>query len=334
MVADFLTPDTKTTQYTYPAELADEIEEVVGDYMVDVPNFRTDEKERLLRDIEDMTAKRFRLAEHLLETRPWDLFFLVEIGTDRMHHRFWHDELALRRYYRSLDERIGRLLRFVDDETTVLVVSDHGAQTLEGGVYVNEWLRAAGHLVLRDEPVRPRRLTPEIVDWGRTTAWAEGGYYARVFLNVRGREPDGTVAPPDYEAVRDDLARGLEALVPRTVAHRPDVLYAEVRGVAPDLLVYFGGLALRSLGDVGTGRVLVGRDANGLDRANHSRDGIYIAAGPGIEPGPGPERSLLDVAPTILDLLGEAVPDEMEGASFASTAHAGPRATPATGARS
>ncbi|MBA2537279.1 MAG: alkaline phosphatase family protein, partial [Actinobacteria bacterium] len=90
MVSCLLAPDTDRAQYTYPAELGAEIEQLVGRYVVDVGNFRTDDKARLLADVEDMTAKRFRVAEHLLSTRPWDLFFMVEIGTDRIHHGFWH----------------------------------------------------------------------------------------------------------------------------------------------------------------------------------------------------------------------------------------------------
>ena len=89
MVSCFLTPDVKTSQYTHPPELKAEIEELVGEYMVDVPNFRTNDKDKLLEDLETMTARRFTLAEHLLETRPWDLFFMVEMGTDRIHHGFW-----------------------------------------------------------------------------------------------------------------------------------------------------------------------------------------------------------------------------------------------------
>src|SRR4051794_23232185 len=82
MVACFMTPDPATYQYTYPAALRDEVAETVGRYMVDVPEYRTDDKASLLANLAEMTDKRFRLAEHLLETRPWDLFWMVEMGTD------------------------------------------------------------------------------------------------------------------------------------------------------------------------------------------------------------------------------------------------------------
>jgi predicted AlkP superfamily phosphohydrolase/phosphomutase len=336
MVSCFLTPDTETSQYTYPPELKEEIEGLVGRYMVDVENFRTEEKPRLLREIEEMTDKRFQVAEHLLETRPWDLFFLVEMGTDRIHHGFWrysdhHHRLyepgneyegAMLEYYRSLDAKIGHLLRHADDDTAVLVVSDHGAKRMDGGICVNEWLRREGYLVLKEEPAEPTRLTPELIDWERTTAWGEGGYYCRLFLNVAGREPQGTVAPADYERVRDELKEKLEQLGDAegrpigTVAHRPEDLYSERNGVPPDLLVYFGDLYWRSLGLVGTGAVHVFENDTGPDDANHAHEGLYMLAAAGVPAGAGPERDLRDIAPTILDLLGEEIPAEMEGRSL------------------
>jgi predicted AlkP superfamily phosphohydrolase/phosphomutase len=338
MVSCFLTPDTETSQYTYPAELKEEIEGLVGRYLVDVPDFRTEDKERLLADLEEMTEKRFRVAEHLAETRPWDLFFLVEMGTDRIHHGFWRFgdpehrlyeqgnryESAMLDYYRSLDQKLARLLRFADEDTAILVVSDHGAKRMDGGICVNEWLRREGYLVLREEPEAAVRLTPDLIDWPRTTAWGEGGYYSRVFLNVEGREPEGKVAPGDYEHVRDELKEKLEALGDDegrpigTVAHRPEDLYEERNGIPPDLLVYFGDLYWRSVGQVGTGTVHVFENDTGPDDANHAHEGLYVLAAKGIPAGEGPDRELRDIAPTILELLGEPVPADMEGRSLLS----------------
>lgn len=336
MVSCFLTPSTETAQFTYPPELGAEIEGLVGRYLVDVENFRTSEKERLLADIEEMTEKRFRVAEHLLETRPWDLFFMVEMGTDRIHHGFWRFAdpehrlyepgnpyaTAMLDYYRALDTKLAPILRFVDADTAVLVVSDHGAKRMDGGICVNEWLRQEGYLVLKEEPDEPVRLTPEMVDWARTTAWGEGGYYCRLFLNVQGREPDGLVPAADYESVREELALKLESLGDEngrsigTVANRPEDLYPERRGITPDLLIYFGDLYWRSVGQVGTGTVHVFENDTGPDDANHAHEGLYIVVADGVEPGRGPEHDLRDVAPTILRLLGESVPAEMEGESW------------------
>jgi predicted AlkP superfamily phosphohydrolase/phosphomutase len=335
MVSCFLTPDT-SRQYTYPAGFRHEIESVVGDYMLDVPNFRTEDKERVLRDIETMTERRFKLAEHVMQTRPWDLLFMVEMGTDRVHHAFWRYsdpehrlyepgnrfETAMRDYYAGVDEKLGRLLSRTDEDTAVLVVSDHGAKRIDGGICVNEWLRQEGYLALLEEPSEPTRLTPAMIDWERTIAWGEGGYYCRLFLNVAGREPQGTVAPEDYERVRGELKERLEALGDDqgrpigTIAHRPEELYEERNGIVPDLMVYFGDLYWRCVGQVGTGTVHVFENDTGPDDANHAHEGLYVLAADGVEPGRGEERSILDIAPTLLTLLGEPVPPEMEGESL------------------
>jgi predicted AlkP superfamily phosphohydrolase/phosphomutase len=339
MVSCFLTPDVKTSRYTYPPELAQEIEQTVGEYMVDVENFRTADKQRLLEDIETMTARRFALAEHLLESRPWDLFFMVEMGTDRIHHGFWryfdsghrlHEpgsrfESTTLDYYKRLDEKIARLLERVGEDTTVLVVSDHGAKRMDGGIRVNEWLRREGYLTLRASPDAPTSLSAEMIDWSRTTAWGEGGYYCRLFLNVSGREPEGIVAPEDYEAVREEIKQKLERLGDEhghpigTKAHRPEDLYPDgASNVAPDLIVYFGDLAWRSLGRVGEDGVHAFENDSGPDDANHAHEGIYVIAGPGVSPcAQAVERDIRDIAPTILTSMGLAVPAAMEGEPIA-----------------
>jgi predicted AlkP superfamily phosphohydrolase/phosphomutase len=322
LVSCFLTPST-AGQYTFPPLLRREVEDTVGEYLFDCTNFRTESRDDLLRQVYEMTDRRFALAEHLLKTRPWELFAFVEIGLDRMHHGFWSDQDAILDYLRHVDGLLARLLEHADDETTVLVVSDHGAKRLEGGIRVNEWLRRQGLLRTLAEPRGVASLQEVGVDWDGTTAWGEGGYYARIFLNVQGREPSGTVAPSDYERVRADLADRLAAIpgpdgdaLPTRV-FRPEEVYEEVNGVPPDLIVYFGDLAWRSVGTIGgdDGIHTFGNDT-GHDEANHAEEGLLIMAGPGIEPGHAEETSLLDVAPTVLELLGLEPTPSMRGTSL------------------
>jgi predicted AlkP superfamily phosphohydrolase/phosphomutase len=337
MVSCFLTPSLES-RYTYPPALRDEVAQVVGEYLFDCTNFRTEDKADLLRQVYEMTDRRFRLAEHLLETRPWQLFALVEMGPDRMHHGFWkhmdprhrkHEpgnpwENAILEYYEHLDRLIGRLVAHADDDTLVLVVSDHGAKRLDGGIRVNEWLRREGLLVTKAEPnglCSPREVG---IDWPRTTAWGEGGYYARVYLNVEGREPEGRIPAAEYEAVRDDLARRLAAIPDdagqplATRVYKPEQLYPRVEGVPPDLLVIFGDLLWRSVGTIGGDEgVHTLENDTGPDDANHAQDGLLIAAGAGVAARGTHDAHLLDVAPTVLELLGLPVPEEMRGRSLA-----------------
>ena len=335
MISCFLAPSIES-RYTYPEELRDEIAQTVGEYMVDVPNFRTDEKERIMRDIKEMTRRRFALARHLRDTRDWDFLMMVEMGTDRLHHGFWrfydhdhpdyqpgtHWEEEFRAYYRSVDAEIGSMIEGLGDDTAVLVVSDHGAQSMVGGIQVNEWLQREGYLRLTEQPDGVVPIGQATIDWPNTRVWADGGYYSRIFLNVRGREPEGTVDPADYEALRDELIAKLEALGDEqgnpigTRVFRPQDLYHEVNGVAPDLICYFGNLTWRSIGSLGDGRIQVRENDTGPDDANHAKMGVYVMAGPGM-PTSSPDRAtLFDIAPTVLTAMGYPVPADMQGQSL------------------
>jgi predicted AlkP superfamily phosphohydrolase/phosphomutase len=338
MVSCFLTPGLDS-RFTYPPALKEEIRELVGDYMFDASGFRSDDKDPLLEQIYEMTDKRFKLADHLAETRPWQLFAMVEMGTDRIHHGFWkffdathrkHEpgnrfENAIRDYYIHLDGLIGGLLEHADDDTLVLVVSDHGAKSLVGGIRINEWLRGEGLLALEREPDAVSSTQELGIDWSRTTAWGDGGYYARVFLNVEGREPNGTVTAADFERVRDELAARIAAIPDEngnpmeTKVYKPEELYDEVTGVAPDLIVIFDDLRWRSVGTVGGDEgIHTFENDTGPDDANHAQDGMWIAAGAGVGARGTLDAHLLDVAPTVLDLLGIEVPEEMRGRSRAA----------------
>ena len=127
MVTCFLTPDTNS-HYTYPESLKAEIRSWVGEYLLDVDHFRTEEKEKLLEQIYEMTAKQFEVALHLMREKEWDFFMMVVMGIDRIHHGFWkfHDpghskyepgsryQNAIRDYYIYVDQKVGELLSSID----------------------------------------------------------------------------------------------------------------------------------------------------------------------------------------------------------------------------
>jgi len=225
-VGCFITPDTTKNIYTQPANIQEEIAKLVGEYPVDVKGFRTDRKDWLKDEIYAMSRKHFAVVRHFLQNAEWDYFHFVEIGLDRVHHGFWeyHDpqhvlhqpgnpyQDVVRDYYLYLDEEIGKVLALLDEDTAVLVVSDHGAQRLDGGFAVNEWLVREGLLALNVYPKDPTPFEKLSVNWSKTKVWSEGGYYARVFFNVKGREPDGVIDPGDYEKFRDEIKAKFEAL--------------------------------------------------------------------------------------------------------------------------
>ncbi len=300
LVSCFLTPDTDSL-FTYPAVFRQEVLRVTPDYQFDARDFRTEDKARLLQQIIEVTEVQHRLTMHCLKTKPWDFFMVVHIGVDRIHHGFWryHDpqhrlyepdspfECAIHDYYCRMDAMIGEMVEAAGD-ATVLVVSDHGAKRMDGGICVNEWLWKNGWLALKTPPngkVIPFEHAE--VDWSRTKAWASGGYYARVFMNVQGREPNGTVAPRDYATARDDLARALAAIpgangeALSTRVFMPEAIYQQVNGVAPDLMVYFGDLHWRAIGSFGHHAIHTFENDTGPDDANHAENGLLLSVARG-----------------------------------------------------
>lgn len=333
MVSSFLTPSLNS-QWCFPPRLKREIAQVASDYLIDVPNFRTERRAELERELFQMTEARFKLARHLIKTKAWELFVMVEMGSDRLHHAFWrfwdashrkHEPDSpfsdtMRRYYATLDTELGRLLELVDENTTVLIVSDHGAKRMDGGICINEWLQQHGYLTLKTRPQEITPFSPDLVDWHRTQAWGEGGYYGRIFLNVKGREPHGTILPQDYEKVRDELKARLEAIVDETGDNigtrvfKPEEVYRECRNIAPDLGVYFGNLYWRSVGSIGYDSIYTYENDTGPDDCNHAQMGIFVMKSPQCkDTGLVQARHLYDVAPTVLQEFGIAIPPEMRG---------------------
>lgn len=337
MITSFLTPNTTDPKITWtsPPGLHVEVNKLVGEYMVDTPGFRTDKKAELLQQIYTMTERRFKTVRYLLQNKPWDMFFMVEMGTDRIHHGFWScmDEShhahvpgnefkeSIHEYYKYVDGEIGKTLECIDQDTTaVWIVSDHGAKSMVGGFMFNQWLMNEGFLHFNEPPAPKSKFSVKDVDWSKTTAWGEGGYYGRLFINVEGREPNGQVKQADYESFRDALAAKIEAVVDHhgqlmgNKCYKPEEIYKSVNRVSPDLVVIFGDLRWRSVGQVGSDTVYTFENDTGPDDANHAQQGMYLYAHPSLQArGRVDSPEIYDVAPTILTQLGLPVPQDMRG---------------------
>jgi predicted AlkP superfamily phosphohydrolase/phosphomutase len=332
VVGCFLTPSA-ADDYTHPRRLKGELEARFGAYVPDV-EVRKAERSGLCDALVRMTEQHFAMAEHLWRTREPDFLMMVEIGPDRLHHAFYADIDPSHpsydpespyldvgpRYYRALDAALARLVACADEETAILVASDHGARPLLFSFCINEWLVREGYLVLREGEHRGP-LRAHMVDWSRTRAWAEGGYYARVFMNVQGREPQGVIAHEALAEERDALAAALRAVPAQTgeamhnIVACPEQLYRRVEGSAPDLLAVFGDLSVRALSTVGQGELYAAGDDRGADACNHDWDGIFVLAGPGVAArGDLGTLSIHDVGSTVLALMGVEKPTDWLGA--------------------
>jgi predicted AlkP superfamily phosphohydrolase/phosphomutase len=322
IVSGFITPSTD--RYTHPPELKEEIESLVGEYIFDVV-FRTEERDKLLEGIYEMTEKRFQVIKHLIQSKDWDFFMEVEIGLDRLHHAFWkfYDrehplyepgskyENVIRDYYVYLDKKIGELLSLLDKDTIVVIASDHGTKRMKGCFCINEWLIKEDYLVLKNRPSKPTELSKCEIDWSRTKAWAWGGYYSRIFVNLKGREPDGVVEREEYEDFLEELkARlseipGPEGDVLINKIRTPEEIYGRSRGDAPDLMASFDDYYYRAAGTIGHDSLFLAENDTGPDDSMHSMYGVIVIYDP--EKSVGKEimdTSILDVAPTLLHLMG------------------------------
>jgi len=331
-VGCFLTPGTESN-YTCPLDFKDEIERVVGDYFVDVRMDR-ENKTQLVKNIKRMAKQRFDLIDHLVRTQEWDFFIFVEIGIDRLHHAFWRfldpkhphyedDEwmrMRIMDFYEYVDNRIGLILSKLDEDTIVIAASDHGAKSLQGNICLNEWLIQEGYLVLKEYPDNIRNVEQVKVDWSKTKVWAWGGYYGRIFFNIKGREPEGIVTEGEISALKKELKEKLEILKDEDGKHLntqvldPYDIYNTVNGDPPDLMVFFDDLNWRVAGNIGFKKIYLKERSQGPEDAVHDWNGIYVLYDPkykfGRELGP---KSIMDIGPTILKLLDLPIPKDIDG---------------------
>ncbi len=332
LITDFITPGPEN-EYTYPPELKRELQEHFGDYIFDV-EFRTDEKKKLSENLYKMVENHFEVTKYMIKNKPWDLFWFVEIGTDRMNHGFWHFadknhrkfqkdsefEDFIKEFYIYLDKEIGELLKLVDKQTIVLLVSDHGAKAMKGCFCVNDWLIQNNYLSLNSKPSPGTRLEDADINWSKTKAWGWGGYYARIFFNVKGREKSGIIDIKDFEKERNILIEKIKNIKDpskhpmKNKIYKIEDLFPEQKGNPPDLMVYFDDLSWRSAGTIGYDSLYLEENDTGPDEAVHDYFGIFAMYDPSKKIGKNiSEINILDISPTILNLFGLPIPKDMEG---------------------
>jgi predicted AlkP superfamily phosphohydrolase/phosphomutase len=324
-VSCFLTPSSDRP-FTNPEELREEVMKAAGgEYLFDV-TFRTESRGEVKKELFEMTEKRFDVAEYLAKNKPWDFFMMHEIGFDRLHHAFWkffdpgHPKYVKGNefegidleYYSMVDGRLGRLLPLLGEECTTFIVSDHGSKAMKGGFCVNQWLEQEGYLAFKTRVEKPTELDKTEIDWRRTRAWGWGGYYARIFFNVKGREAQGVIEPSRLEAEKKQLSERISKIKDHTgrtmknLITEPTRLYGTAIGDKPDLMVYFDELNWRSAGTVGHDSLYLFENDTGPDDSVHSMDGVFLMNEPGRDLGGREVKGarVEEMAPTILSILG------------------------------
>ncbi|MEO6579428.1 MAG: alkaline phosphatase family protein, partial [Candidatus Limnocylindria bacterium] len=290
-------------------------------YQVDADPWRARaDKADFLPHLVEVFEARMEATRHFWQQERWDFFMTHIMETDRLHHFFWEemenqDERfapAFLDFYRRVDDALGELHSWVDDDTTLVVLSDHGFCSIRQEVHVNTWLADNGYLqYATDEPKSLADIDPA------STAFSFDP--GRIYLNVRGREADGHIAPgEEYERIRAELATALagmtdpsssEPMVKRVVT-REELYTGSAFAAAPDLVLDMHD-GYDAKGPFGKPDLCFKGDA--LVGMHTTPDALLSVSGLSLA---GRRPNIIDVAPTILDRLGVPIPESMDGRSL------------------
>ena len=284
---------------------------------------------------------RERMFFDALEKTPQGLCACVFDTTDRVQHMFWRyledghpaakDVSAdsrpqvIQELYARMDDLIGRVMKKIDDETLLLVISDHGFKSFARCVNVNAWLHENGYLTLKDGKTESGDWF-EDVDWSRTRAYTMG--LNGIYLNIKGREREGIVdAGAESTALKEELRTKLHGLVDPASGKVSITGMFDCEGVyagpyvdnAPDLIVGYGA-GYRASWDSVMGKVTgtVFEDNTKAWSGDHCVD-------PRLVPGVlfsnrkinVEKPAIVDVAPTMLQLFGLKLPAYFDGKPWA-----------------
>jgi len=310
----------------------------------------TIDEDTFLENLKFTERNRRRILFHELEKNDWQCLFAAFMGPDRIQHMFWRfidEEHALydadqaKRYggailevYKEIDEIVGRVIeKHVDEHTTLMLLSDHGFHSFRKGVNLNTWLVRNGFMTLSSGSEEVYMRLEDLfddearffkhVDWSKTKAYSLG--LGKIYLNVLGREPEGSVLPgPDYETIRDEIINKLKELkdpdsgvqVVRRCYKREEIYSGNYADEAADIIIGF------EPGYRVSWQTAAGGIPKEVIEVNRSKwSGAHCSVDPEVTPGvflsnrqfKAQSPHITDLTPTILKEFGIEPPKEMDG---------------------
>ena len=287
--------------------------------------------------------ERRKMMEFELGRFEKGFFFCLFDTPDRLAHMFWRftepnhpankgEDVSryakvIEEHYHECDEIVGEAMKYADDDTLFIVLSDHGMNSFQRGLNLNTWLHDNGFLALKSgfNPGESGDFFQN-VDWDKTKAFSMG--LGCIFLNMKGREANGILTAEEAEKTRLGIVSGLTGLVDsdrsavavRSVARREQVYSGPYAGEAPDLIVNFSE-GYRVSWDTPLGGVPQGLFADNTKRwgGDHVIDPALASGVLFMNKKIRPDvPDLVDLAPTILNAFGVAKNAEMEGSDLLS----------------
>jgi len=397
MISGFDAP-VNDPKIMYPPELFDELKNEIGGYILSADFVRDVVKgqiDQAVAALVESVERKWATVRYLQKRESWDCLMIVFGETDAGMHYFWkyHDATSphfpsettrkihdpLLTLYQKVDQCLGELLEDLPEDTTLMLVSDHGV----GGssdkiVHLNLCLERQGLLRFRSSTfsgtiqqlqmkflnsakswaraVLPKKILKRLrfkqkgmgmkveshlrfssIEWKQTYAYSEETpYYPNIWINLKGRDPDGIVAPgQEYESVRQSVIDLIQAWkdpetgqsVVQKVYRREEVYQGPHVDKAPDLIIQWNldrGNAYLSrpsyaassrqpiekipIRELQKSKFMINRSGS------HRPMGIFAVQGKGIKKDyPLVGARIEDVAPTLLYLMGLPVPQDMDG---------------------
>lgn len=273
------------------------------------------------------------LNEELKDFKTGTFFYYFEV-LDAVQHMFWryldatHPLYAknspyqdtIYKYYEKMDKVVGSVLKKLDKDTVLIILSDHGFNSFRKAVNLNRWLLEKGYLVLKDGSSESSEFF-ENVDWSRTKAYSLG--FGGIYLNKIGREYYGIVSEVEAEKLKSEIANGLEAARDSQSGKKfiskiysgDDIFSGANKNDGPDLFAGFN-IGYRASWQTALGGV----PAVLIENNNKKWSGDHLID-PALVPGviwlnkkvELKSPSITDIAPTILEQYGISRPQEMQG---------------------
>lgn len=264
--------------------------------------------------------------------------------------------------YQQMDQVLGELIEKVGPDANFVLLSDHGGGPVYGIMYINRWLQEIGMLHLRSDVTtrlklwlaktdligRAYRLVAGLglgnvanlvsksarnkvlnaflslddIDWSRTKAYSRGAF-GQIYINLKGREPEGIVEPGEaYQVVVAALIAALKELKhPETgeklitdIHHKSERYQGPYLDQAADIIFSIQDYLYQASVKMGLDQDSILGKSEYEDSGSHRPEGILIMAGPGIQPGETiTGAQVTDILPTLLALAGIPVPSNLDG---------------------
>ncbi len=305
-------------------------------------------EEPFLQQCQDIHRERETMFfDALARTRKGSVVCVFDI-TDRVQHMFfrfhkdkhWGTAIddpryrhVLRDLYVQMDALVGRVMEKIDDDTALMVLSDHGFKPFRRAVELNRWLQENGYLAENPDSKTPDLL--QRVDWSKTRAYAVG--FGGIYINMAGREAKGIVGKEDAKQIKREIAEKLKALrdpqhdqAPVSEVYDRDQAYSGpyVKD-APDLVVGFtpGYRVAWETVTGGFGTEVVSDNTRPW-AGDHNMNPPQV---PGMlfcnRPIDTDTPNIVDIAPSVLDLFGVPIPGHMDGKPIMTGRRTQPTAT-------